>query len=155
MAVPLEKDQQEALFEWMSYIRVPLSRGGAKGLIAPEWIPLTDLAYAVPNGTAIAGTVKQRAMYMAALKRQGFKTGVSDIVIPFPTIAYHGLYLELKRKKSSVVTEDQTTWRDLMRRLDYRAEIVVGFEAAKAIIVDYLAGMHRTVSRRGSGQLVI
>lgn len=155
IAIPLEKDQQQALFEWMGYVRVPISRGGAKGVITPEWLPLTDVAFAVPNGTSIAGTPEQRAKYMASLKRQGFKPGVSDIVIPFPTVAYHGLFIELKREKSSPVGDDQIAWRDRMRRLDYRAEIAVGFAEAKAVIEDYLRGMIRTVSRPSSSGVVI
>lgn len=155
VAIPLEKDQQAALFDWMSYVRVPVARGGAKGSLAQEWLPLTDFAFAVPNGTSIAGTPKQRAMYMASLKKQGFKTGVSDIVIPVPTVAYHGLFIEMKRDKSSPVSDDQIDWRDRMRRLDYRAEIAVGFDAAKVIVEDYLRGMYRTVSRPSSGGLVI
>jgi hypothetical protein len=156
-AIPKESKQQEMLFEWMSYIRVPVARMDAAGnLTATEdWVPLTDIAYAVPNGTSIAGTPKQRAMYMAALKRQGFKVGVSDIVIPFPTVARHGLYLELKRDKTSKVSKDQKNWRLLMRRLDYRAEIAVGFDEAKTIIEDYLRGMYRTVSRPASKGLVV
>jgi hypothetical protein len=155
VAAPKESKQQEMLFEWMSYVRVPVSRGGAKGTIAPEWLPLSDLAFAVPNGTSIAGTDKQRAMYMAALKRQGFKVGVSDIVIPFPTVAYHGLYLELKRDKKAKISDAQKDWRALMRRLDYRAEIAIGFDEAKAIILDYLSGMHRTVSRPTSQGMMV
>ena len=58
------------------------------------------------------------------------KVGVSDIVIPFPTVSHHGLYLELKRDKHAVVTKGQENWRTLMRRLDYRAEIAIGFDAA-------------------------
>jgi hypothetical protein len=155
VAVPKESKQQEMLFEWMSYVRVPVCKGGPKGSLAQEWLPLSDLAFAVPNGTSIAGTDKQRAMYMASLKRQGFKVGVSDIVLPFPTVAYHGLYLELKRDKKAKISEAQKDWRTLMRRLDYRAEIAIGFDEAKAIILDYLAGMHRTVSRPTSQGMVV
>lgn len=155
--IPKESKQQEALFEWMEFVRVPVFRMDDAGnhTTKQDWFPLTDLAYAVPNGTSIAGTPKQRAMYMQSLKKQGFKVGVSDIVIPFPTAAYHGLYLELKRDKHSVVSDAQKTWRLLMRRLDYRAEIAVGQDEARAIITDYLRGMCRTVSRSSSKGLVV
>lgn len=155
--VPKEAQQQESLFEWMGYVRVPVFRLDDAGnhTTTQDWLPLTALAFAVPNGMSIAGTEKQRGKYMAALKRQGFKPGVSDIVIPFPTVAYHGLYLELKRDKSSKITTEQKDWRLLMRRLDYRAEIAIGFDAAKAIIEDYLRGTHRTVSRPSSKGLVV
>lgn len=156
-AIPKEAKQQEALFEWMALVRVPVARMDAAGNLTEidDWLPLTDIAYAVPNGTSIAGTPQQRAKYMNSLKKQGFKVGVSDIVIPFPTVARHGLYLELKRDKTAKVSEAQKAWRSLMRRLDYRAEIAVGFDEAKAIIEDYLRGMCRTVSRPTSKGLVV
>lgn len=158
VAVPKEAKQQELLFEWMALIRVPVFRARGQFDVDPgtsDWMPLTDIAFSVPNGTSIAGTRKQRAQYMAALKRQGFKTGVSDIVIPYPTVAYHGLFIELKREKSSRVTDDQITWRDRMRRLDYRAEIVIGWDAARAVILEYIGANHRTVSRSTPQRLVV
>ena len=148
VAVPLEKDQQAALFEWMAYICVPLEG-------VPSWLPLSDIAFAVPNGTSIAGTPKQRAMYMASLKKQGFKPGVSDIVIPYPVLANHGLFIELKRDKTSPVSDAQWEWRDLMRRLNYKAEVCVGFDAARSTIQSYLDGIYRTVSQPSSGGMVI
>jgi hypothetical protein len=151
VAVPKEAKQQETLFEWMALIRVPVEGPTPAG----EWLPLSEIAYAVPNGLSIAGTAQQRAKYMAALKRQGFRPGVSDIVIPYPVGGQHGLYLELKRDKTSPVRDDQLAWRDLMRRLGYRAEIAVGFDAAKGIIEDYLGGKQRTVSRPSSGGLMV
>lgn len=156
-SLPKESKQQEALFEWMSFVRVPVFRMDDAGnhTTLQDWVPLTEIAYAVPNGTSIAGTPKQRAMYMQSLKKQGFKVGVSDIVIPFPTASHHGLYLELKRDKTSVVSTAQKDWRLMMRRLDYRAEIAVGFDAARAIIEDYLRGMCRTVSRPTPKGLVV
>lgn len=133
VAVPKESKQQESLFEWMAWVRVPILRKN----LTPEWVPLTDIAFAVPNGASIAGDAGQRARYMAALKRQGFKNGVSDIVIPYPTVAYHGLFIELKRDKGSKISDDQIEFQKLMRRLDYRAEIAIGWDAARAVILDY------------------
>jgi hypothetical protein len=150
VAVPKESKQQELLFEWMELIRVPVEGPTPEG----EWLPLSTIAFAVPNGVSIAGTEAQRARYMAALKRQGFRTGVSDIVIPYPRGTYHGLFVELKRDKHSVVSKDQKDWRLLMRRLGYRAEIVIGWDEARRIITEYV-GTHRTVSRPSSPGLVI
>jgi hypothetical protein len=157
LAVPKESKQQESLFEWMSWVRVPILRKN----LTEEWVALTDIAFAVPNGASIAGDAGQRARYMAALKRQGFKVGVSDIVIPYPTVAYHGLFIELKRDKNSKVSDDQLDWQKMMRRLDYKSEIVVGWDAAVAVIREYLGPVsHRmvmpsAVSRRASGDVVV
>lgn len=142
VAVPKESKQQEMLFEAMAMILVPLPKGG--------WLKLSEIAFAVPNGTSIAGTSEQRARYMNALKKQGFKVGVSDIVIPYPTEQYPGLFIELKRDKHSVVSSDQEAWRDRMRALGYRAEICVGWYAAYDVIREYIGKNHRNVSRQSS-----
>lgn len=147
VAVPKEAQQQEALFQAFELMLVPLPDG--------TWEKLSELAFAVPNGTAIAGTPKQRAMYMNALKRQGFKPGVSDIVIPYMVAPFPGLMIELKRDSKSVVRDDQVRWRDLMRRAGYRAEIVAGFDNALAVVREYLGASCRTVSRPSSTALVV
>jgi hypothetical protein len=45
---------------------------------------LQDFSYMVPNGTQLAGGRTRRAQYMSSLKAQGFRPGVSDIVIAYP-----------------------------------------------------------------------
>lgn len=141
----------------MGYVRVSvLNRQPAPGAtMFEEWVPLSDIAFAVPNGTSIAGTPKQRAMYMASLKKQGFRVGVSDIVIPYPVLPHHGLFIELKRDKTSPVSDEQWAWRDLMRRLGYVAEVCVGFDAARSTITSYLGANLRTVSRPSSEGMLI
>lgn len=151
VSVPKEAVEQENLFAWFELIRVPVMRKN----LTEEWIALSSLAFAVPNGQMIAGNDAQRARYMAALKRQGLKPGVSDIVLPYPTVAYHGLFIEMKRIKGSSISQEQKDWRVLMERLDYRAEIVNGFDAARVLVLDYIGERRRTVSRPSSGGLVI
>lgn len=141
-----EAEAQKTLFKLFDLLRVR---------VGTEWLPLSEIAYAVPNGIAIAGTPKQRGMYMASLKAQGFKPGVSDIVIPVPTAAFHGLYLELKKDKTSAVADDQVLWRDRMRALGYRAEIIAGYDAAAALVREYLSGMYSTVPQSPSKGMVI
>lgn len=146
VAVPVEAAAQKSLFKLFELMRVR---------VGTEWLPLSEIAFSVPNGVAIAGTPKQRGMYMASLKAQGFKPGVSDIIIPVPAGAFHGLYLELKRDKTSAVRDDQVLWRDRMRALGYRAEIVAGYDAAAALVREYLNGMYNTVSQSGSKGMMI
>lgn len=156
VAVPKESKQQEMLFEWMTLVRVAVPPLTAQPDTRPvSWKPLSEIAFAVPNGLSIAGTEKQRAMYMAALKRQGFRPGVSDIVIPYPTLAYHGLFIELKRDAKAKVSDEQKDWRYKMDLLGYRAEICVGWEAARSVIEEYFSGTRITVSPPAPARLVI
>lgn len=101
---------------------------------------LHDFAFAIPNGLMLAGSDVQRAKYMAALKRQGFKPGVSDICLALPLHGRPGAYIELKRDRSSRATAAQQDWVDLMKLVGYYAAIAVGFEEAQACIIGYLRG---------------
>lgn len=139
--VPRESEEQKALFRWLELVRVPVPR--ATDIGRDDWISLSEIAFAVPNGAVLAGDTRQRARHMANLKAQGFRNGVADVVVPIPTVRYHGLFIELKRLKGSKTSDAQIDFAALMRRLDYRVEICKGWEAARDVVVNYLAGMHR------------
>lgn len=73
---------------------------------------------------------------------EGIKAGVPDICLPVPTITgpttWHGaLFIELKRPKGSLQA-NQSDWIARLREQGYRAEICVGWEAARDVIIDYL-----------------
>lgn len=128
-----EDEVQEMVFDYLQTIRVPVLGDDPAGNRA-----LDDWAFMVPNGSMFAGTPKQRAMYMNALKRRGFKPGISDIVIAYPAAPYHGVYLELKRLNGGRTSEEQRAWCLLMERAGYYAGICSGFDVAKAFIDKYL-----------------
>lgn len=67
-----ESGHQEALFSWAAY---------RTGLM-----PELQYMYHVPNGG------KRDAATAVALKRQGVKAGVPDIMLPAARAGYHGLY---------------------------------------------------------------
>lgn len=125
---PLESDIQATVFEFLKTI--PTYTG----------MSLWDFSYAVPNGAMLAGSAEQRARYMNALKKQGFKNGVSDIVIAFPLHGYHGAYIELKRDKRSPISDDQTTWQSRMKTAGYFTAIAVGLDEALAAVRTYWSG---------------
>jgi hypothetical protein len=125
---PLESDIQATVFEFM------------KTLPVFTQTTLFDYAYAVPNGTMLAGTPEQRARYMNALKKQGFKTGVSDIVIAIPLHGFHGAYIELKRDKRSPIKDEQIVWRERMKNVGYYATIAVGLDEALEAVRKYWSG---------------
>ena len=88
-----ESGHQEALFSWAGY---NMGR-----------MPELEYMHHVPNGG------KRDRATAVALKRQGVKAGVPDIVLPAARAGYHGLYIELKAGKNTT-TENQRRW------LEYR-----------------------------------
>lgn len=86
----------------------------------------------------LGGGPKARGRYMNFLKAQGLKVGVSDVVIALPCGPYHGAYMELKRDEDSAVSAEQKEWVDLMAKVGYRADIVVGFNNARDFALAYL-----------------
>jgi hypothetical protein len=95
--------------------------------------PMLGLLLAIPNGghrhPATAGK----------LKAEGVRRGVPDLFLPVPAGDRHGLWIELKAKGGRP-TPEQRAWIEALRSLGYRAEVCVGWEAAKGVIEEYLGG---------------
>lgn len=123
---PLEAEVQKALFEFMATARIET---GA---------PIGDYAYAVPNGTMFAGTAQQRAKYSNALKSQGLRPGVSDVVIALPRGQYHGAYIELKREAKSKVGDDQRIWLTRVEAVGYYSALACGLDSAISHVREYI-----------------
>lgn len=121
---PLEKEVQIRLFQYMATLRVG---NGA----------LADYAYAVPNGTMLAGSAKQRAQYMQSLKNQGLRPGVSDICIALPIGKYHGAYIETKRSTKEHPSVDQAAWLLRMDSAGYFTGVAGGFDVGRVLIWSY------------------
>lgn len=94
--------------------------------------------HAVPNGAFLAGNKVQRAKQMQRLKSQGLKTGVADLFLPVARQGYHGMYIEMKRKKGGVVSADQKEFLDDMLAEGYRCVVANGADEAIAYIKDYM-----------------
>lgn len=110
-----EAQEQAALFQWASYF------------------PELDWMYAVPNGGS------RNKIEAANLKRQGVKSGVSDIVLPLPRGKYHGAYIEMKigRNKPS---EHQKEFLRFVNEQGYCGVVCYGFDDARKFILDYMKG---------------
>lgn len=117
-AVPLEADEQAAFISYLHRL--------------PE--PWCDTYYAVPNDGR-RGYVAQRLF-----KKLGGRRGIPDLCIPIPMHGYHGLYIEFKRSKGSVTTEEQNWWRERLRQQGYKAEICRGAAAAILVLESYRSG---------------
>ena len=115
---PTEAQEQSSLFYWAK-----LQTGK---------YPELALMYHIPNGGS------RNAIEAHNLKLQGVKPGVPDICLPVARGQYHGLYIELKRRKGGKVSQEQKEWLDALREQGYKAEIAWGWEDARNMIIEYL-----------------
>ena len=148
---PLESEEQKAAWKWM--VTHPVGdqwmRDGT--VVIPT---LSDYSYMVPNGTQLAGGGQRRAIYMANLKAQGLRPGVSDLVIAYPIwghatgqCLYPGAYIEMKRVREAypgpgalkvAVREEQKEFLALMKSVGYWTAIAYGAEEFKVLVRSYL-----------------
>lgn len=99
------------------------------------WIPNSD--------PSIKKSVIKRFKWkiIALLKKCGcLRSGWPDIQLPIPRSGYHGLFIELKRSKGGRLSDDQRWYLRELSKHGNLAVIAKGENAAKKIILDYLAG---------------
>lgn len=114
-----ESGHQEAIFSWCDYNR---SR-----------YPELNSLYHVPNGG------KRDAATARALKRQGVKAGIPDLVLPVASCGYHGLYVELKAPGGKL-EQSQIDFLQAVGQQDYLPLVCVGWQAAVQTLSTYLDG---------------
>lgn len=112
-----EGGHQEALFSWAAYQQGRM--------------PELEYLHHVPNGG------KRDKATAAALKRQGVKAGVPDIMLPAVRAGYHGLYIELKAGKNTT-TAKQKGWLSFLRQQGYFTAVCYGWQIAAELIEKYL-----------------
>ena len=69
----------------------------------------------------------------------GTRRGYPDLVIEVARQGYHGLRIELKKKKGGRVEPEQREWIERLTKQGYKAVIARGFDEAKQIITDYMS----------------
>lgn len=74
----------------------------------------------------------------AKLKRMGVKAGVSDLFLPVARGGWHGLWVEMKRKKGGTLSLAQKDWIEDMTEQHYMAVRADGAEEACDVIYRYL-----------------
>jgi len=116
--VPSEAQEQKALFEWAAW--------------AQKRHPELQAMIHIPNGGS------RDPIEARHLKEQGVKPGVPDIFLPVPRNGYHGLWIELKRRKGGRVSEAQRGFIAMLNRLGYKAVVSKGWEEARDTVEQYL-----------------
>lgn len=115
---PTEAQEQKALFEWAEW--------------AKRRYPELALMYHIAN--------EGRRSYSLGkeMKAQGLRSGVPDICLPVPRGGYGALYIEMKRRKDSRLSDNQRGWINGLNRAGNRAVVCKGWEEAKQEIETYL-----------------
>lgn len=117
-----ESIEQRALIKWCR-----MHRG--------KW-PELELIYAIPNGGA------RNKITAAILKAEGVRRDIPDLCLPVPRGAFHGLYIELKAQRRDGdrgrASKGQKATIEQLREQGYRAEVCLGWEAARDVIEEYL-----------------
>jgi hypothetical protein len=113
-----EHAHQVALFQWADNVR--------------RQFPELRWLFAVPNGG------QRSARTAARLKAEGVRRGVPDVLLDVPRAGYHGLRIELKKPGRHSVSLEQREWIAGYQERGYRAEVCVGWIAARDLIVEYL-----------------
>lgn len=114
--VPLETEEQQALFQWVQY--------------QLKQYPELALLYHIPN----EGKRNPRRA-----KAEGVKAGVPDLCLPVPRGRNHGLYIEIKRRKGGRITSEQAEWMDHLRAQGYAVACCYGWEPAAKFLLDYMS----------------
>ena len=114
---PSVHKEQAALFRWAAFCEARH--------------PELALLYAIPNGG------HRHKAVAARMKAEGVKRGVPDVCLPVPRGGHHGLYVEMKTAEGTA-SQDQKEWLRALQRQGYRVAVCRGWEAARALIEDYL-----------------
>lgn len=121
--IPLEEDEQVALFDWADRM---LHRYPELG-----WM------FAVNNGLRLRPVIAIRA------RKAGTRKGVADICLPAPRRGFHGLWIEMKRQVGGRIEPEQRLFADAMLRQGYLWKCCHGWEQARAEIEAYLGGVYQ------------
>lgn len=125
--IPSEHAEQSALIEWTH--------------LAQANMPGLGLLFAIPNGG------RRHPAVAVAMKREGVKRGVPDLMLPVARCGLHGLFLEMKAADGRLSTE-QKRWRDMLIAEGYGVAVAFSFEDAKTILEDYLSDKWRLENGR-------
>ena len=115
---PTEEEEQAAVMEWTA-------------LMAKQH-PELRLLFHIPNGS------DRHPAVAAKLKRQGVKPGVPDLFLPVARGGFHGLWIEMKRRKGGRVSDEQKQWIADLEGEMYRCCVAHGAEEACDMLYRYL-----------------
>jgi len=118
-----EHAHQAALFCWAAFNIVKY--------------PMLKWMFAIPNGGGRGDNQRTCQIRGAALKAEGVKPGVSDILIPYSAKGMHGLFIEMKNE-SGKASQEQKEFGKAMMGNGYGFCICHSWIEARNVIQQYL-----------------
>lgn len=116
MICPTEHDEQVNVMQRASYI------------LSPEDY---QLFHAIPNGG------DRNIVVAKKLRAEGVRKGIPDLFLPVPRQGYHGLYIEMKRRKRARVSPEQEEIHRLLSEQGYAVYVCYGSDEALAVLENY------------------
>ncbi len=113
----LESQHQQALFQW---IRTQEKKH-----------PMLKWCHAIPNGGS--RNIKEAAK----LKREGVRSGILDICLPYPSKGFHSLWIEMKYGKNKL-SDNQKEFKEYLDANNYKTAVCYSWIEAKEVIQEYL-----------------
>jgi len=102
-------------------------------LLAVKWLARNDIPfYFIPNGG------KRNLLEAIKFKSLGVKAGIPDLCIPVAKQNFHGLYIELKRRKGGKVSKSQHYWLQQLVYQGYDCFVAMGADDLIAYVKNYM-----------------
>lgn len=98
-----------------------------------QYPKLASLLFAIPNGG------QRNPATAAILKAEGLVAGIPDLFLAIPSGAYHGLFIEMKTPNGAL-SQAQKRIHPLLVEYGYQVGLARGYDAAKALVKEYLNG---------------
>ena len=99
-----------------------------------NWQAMPELQniFAIPNGGYRNITTARQMQF------EGVKAGVPDLFLAYPASGFSGLFVEMKRRLGGRLSPLQQEWRERLTKSGYCVRVCLGWEEAKAAIIEYL-----------------
>lgn len=129
-----EHGEQAALIVWAD---TAARQGGLEPL---RWL------FAIPNGGERSKAVAGR------MKAEGVRSGVFDLCLPVARGGYHGLFIEMKRRKNAngtgggTVSDNQKDFKSFIYNQGYAAVVCWGWDQAREAILLYMSWPQTTIT---------
>ncbi len=92
-----------------------------------------ELIFNIPNGVYIKSHSVRGMM-----KKSGLTSGVPDLCVAVANRHYNGLYIEMKRRKGGVVSQEQKDIIEHLNTRGYKAVVCKGADEAIKVITQYM-----------------
>lgn len=103
------------------------------------------MTFAIPNGGARGNDRRTAMIRGAALKNEGVKRGVPDVMCAWPMfiyatrLQYNGMFIEMKKVIGGTVADEQSEWRVKLEQRGYFVATCYNWHEAANATAKYFA----------------